>query len=489
MNVVEPILFQARHDPPAPAMCAPGTALGVISYARLAQFIHSAGHRAVRLGIAPKTVVAIQVKDYIFHTTLALGLMNIGAATVSVGAAFPPDLRVDVIITDTPEAFGGGRNAKVVAVDLSWMSGKGVPVDERHVYNGSGDDTCRIALTSGSTGEAKAVAFTHNNQLARLARYNHVFGKTFPECSRFFSDYGLGSSGGFRHILYVLSRGGTMFFPGASPMETLQTFELYKVQGLIASPGGLSGFLKFYSENTDFRSGFEIVLSAGSPLPHALSEQVRARLCSNLIFYYGTTETSTISSAPAHALADVSGAAGYIAPDVAVRIVDNTGAILEPGQEGSVWVRTPVSVDGYLDDFAQSETSFRDGYFDTGDIGYVTPDKMLVITGRKKEVLNLGGDKVSPRIIEDALTAFDGVHEAMAFSVPNDMGIDEVWALIVHQDSLNEQALRKHCEEKLAQTHVPVRFMSVAELPRNANGKVDRVQLSTMVQGLTGSPV
>ncbi|MGA9124519.1 MAG: hypothetical protein WB382_14535, partial [Pseudolabrys sp.] len=142
-----------------------------------------------------------------------------------------------------------------------------------------------------------------------------------------------------------------------------------------------------------------------------------------------------------------------------------------------------------LDDFAQSETSFRDGYFDTGDIGYVTPDKMLVITGRKKEVLNLGGDKVSPRIIEDALTAFDGVHEAMAFSVPNDMGIDEVWALIVHQDSLNEQALRKHCEEKLAQTHVPVRFMSVAELPRNANGKVDRVQLSTMVQGLTGSPV
>ena len=99
-----------------------------------------------------------------------------------------------------------------------------------------------------------------------------------------------------------------------------------------------------------------------------------------------------------------------------------------------MWVRTPVSVDGYLDDFAQSETSFRDGYFDTGDIGYVTPDKMLVITGRKKEVLNLGGDKVSPRLIEDALTAFDGVHEAMALSVPNDMGIDEVWALIVHQE-------------------------------------------------------
>ena len=57
---------------------------------------------------------------------------------------------------------------------------------------------------------------------------------------------------------------------------------------------------------------------------------------------------------------------------------------------------------------------------------------MLVITGRKKEVLNLGGDKVSPLVIEDALTAFDGVREAVAFTAPNELGIDEVWALIVH---------------------------------------------------------
>ncbi len=278
------------------------------------------------------------------------------------------------------------------------MSGNGVPVDEGHVYRGGGHDICRIALTSGSTGEAKAVGFTHNNQLARLARYNHVFGKNFPECSRFFSDYGFGSSGGFRHILYVLSRGGTMFFPGPSPMETLQTFELYKVQGLIASPGGLSGFLSFYEANNDFRCGFEIIISAGSPLHDLLSQRVRARMCSNLVFYYGTTETSTISSAPAYTLTGIAGAVGYMAPDVSVQIVDDNGAPLSASHEGSIRVRTPVSVEGYTDDFGQKEKLFRDGYFDTGDTGYVTAEKMLVITGRKKEILNLGGDKVSPRI-------------------------------------------------------------------------------------------
>jgi len=406
MNVVEPILFQAKHDPPAPAMCAPGTALGIVSYARLARFIHSVGHRAVRLGVAPGHIVAINVNDHIFHAALALGFMHIGAATGSIGATIPPNLRADIILTDKPEAFGNTRSKKVVAVDLSWMSGKGVPVEERYVYRGNGNDLCRIALTSGSTGEAKAVGFTHNNQLGRLARYNHVFGNAFPQSSRFFSDYGLGSSGGFRHILYVLSRGGTMFFPGASPMETLQTFALYKVQGLIASPGGLSGFLTFYDTNRDFPCSFDIILAAGSPLPDPLSQRVRARMCSNLIFYYGTTETSTIASAPAHTLTGLAGAVGYVTPDVSVKIVDDNGESVPANREGSVRVRTPVSVHGYLDDPEQAGTAFRDGYFDTGDIGCLTDENMLLISGRKKEVLNLGGDKVSPRIIEDALRAF-----------------------------------------------------------------------------------
>jgi len=487
MNVVEPILFQAKHDPPAPAMCAPGTAMGVVSYARLARFIHNVGRRAISAGISPGDVVILQVKDHIFHTSLALGLMYIGVATVSLSGALPGHLPCDFIITDTPRSYANGKNAKILAADFAWISGDGIPVDERHVYRGAGNDICRIALTSGSIGEPKVVGFTHNNQLARLARYNHLFGRIFPECSRFFSDYGFGSSGGFRHILYVLSRGGTMFFPGASPMDTLQTFELCKVQGLIASPGGLSGFLKFYDANPAFRSGFEVIIAAGSPLHSSLSERVRARLCSNLISYYGTTETSTVSSALAHALTGIVGAVGHVAPDVSVRIIDEAGAPLPSGHEGVVLVRTPVSVTGYLDTSGQSETVFRDGHFDTGDIGYLTQDRMLVITGRKKEVLNLGGDKVSPQLIEDAVAAFRGIREVGAFSMANDVGVEEVWSFIVHGDALDTDALHKHCRERLSQTHVPVRFISVPSLPRNANGKLQRQRLPAMAQELRGA--
>lgn len=266
-------------------------------------------------------------------------------------------------------------------------------------------------------------------------------------------------------------------------METLQTFALYKVQGLIASPGGLSGFLTFYDTNRDFPCSFDIILAAGSPLPDPLSQRVRARMCSNLIFYYGTTETSTIASAPAHTLTGLAGAVGYVTPDVSVKIVDDNGESVPANREGSVRVRTPVSVHGYLDDPEQAGTAFRDGYFDTGDIGCLTDENMLLISGRKKEVLNLGGDKVSPRIIEDALRAFYGIRDAAAFSVANGLGIDEVWALVVPNGRLNEEALHKHCRERLAQSHVPVRFINVADIPRNANGKVDRSRMNGIVQG------
>jgi long-chain acyl-CoA synthetase len=170
-----------------------------------------------------------------------------------------------------------------------------------------------------------------------------------------------------------------------------------------------------------------------------------------------------------------------------VRVVDETGALMPPGQEGMVLVRTPVSVGGYLDTSGQSETAFRDGHFDTGDIGYRAKDGMLVITGRKKEVLNLGGDKVSPHLIENAVASFRGVREAGAFAMPNDVGVEEVWSFIVHGEALDKEALHRHCRDRLTQTHVPVRFISVPELPRNADGKLQRRRLAAMAQEFAGA--
>jgi acyl-CoA synthetase (AMP-forming)/AMP-acid ligase II len=482
MNVVEPILFQCQQSPPAAALCAPGTALNLVSYARLARFIHNIGARALAVGVRPGQIVAIQIKDHIFHTAIALALARIGVATLSVSDLnLPAGLRVDSAITDAPAAIANWAKLPIALADLSWTEGDGKPIDERFVSAG-GDAIARIVLTSGSTGTPKAIAISHESLMRRYGRYLFAFGNSFAECSRFFSDMGLGQSASFELMLYFLSRGGTFFLPGSSPMDSLQTFGLYKVSGLFASPGALSGILKFYEANSAFRSGFEVILTAGSPLPKSLSERIRARLGSNLVVVYGTSETATVAAAPAHAVADFPGAVGHVMPDVTVEIVDGSGRVLPPGQEGALRIRSPTVVEGYLGDPEQTKASFRDGTFHPGDLGYLRQDGMLVISGREKEVVNLGGVKVRPQLVEDVLAAFASVDQAAVVGVPNSLGIDELWALIVPRSPLDFEALKVHCRQRLDPLFCPVGFVTVDRLPRNEAGKIDRPGLMALAR-------
>jgi acyl-coenzyme A synthetase/AMP-(fatty) acid ligase len=482
MNIVEPILFQCRQNPPAAALCAPGTALNVISYARLERFIHNIGRRALAAGIRPGQIVAIQVKDYIFHAAIALALARMGVATLSVADLnLPAGLRVDSAIMDAPIGFGSWANIPLILADLGWTEGDGKPIDERFVSPG-GDAIARIVLTSGSTGVPKAIAVSHAMEIKRYERFPFVFGNASTDCSRFFSDMGLGQGTCFRLLVYLLSRGGAFFFPGASPMDSLQTFGLYKVNGLLASPGGLSGILKFYEENAAFRSSFEVIIAAGSSLHKSLSERARARLGSNLVILYGATEMGAVAASPAHAVADRPGAVGHPIPGVTVEVVDGSGRLLPPGQEGALRIRSPTMVEGYLGDPEQTRTSFRDGYFHPGDLGYLTQDGMLVISGRDKEILNLGGVKLRPQQVEDVLATFACVEQAAVVGMPNNLGVDELWALIVPRATLDEAALRAHCQQRLSPLFCPVHYVTVERLPHSENGKIDRPRLLALAR-------
>ena len=95
---------------------------------------------------------------------------------------------------------------------------------------------------------------------------------------------------------------------------------------------------------------------------------------------------------------------------------------------------------------------FRDGWFYPGDYGYVADDGLLVITGRQETRLNLGGDKVNPETVENVLAAFPGVSDAAVLTIPNALGIEEIYALIKSQSLLDEGALRTYCQARLERT-------------------------------------
>ena len=237
MNIVEPILFQCRQNPPAAALCAPGTALNVVSYARLGRFIHNIGRRALGAGIRPGQIVAIQVKDTSFmppsrwrSPAWAWRRCRSPISTCRPGCGWtaPSPMR--------PPRFGSWANVPLVLADLGWTEGDGKPVDERFVSPG-GDVSARIVLTSGSTGTPKAIAISHAMEIERYAALPVRVRKRRQPIARAFSPtWGSGRAPASGSV-YVLSRGGTFFFPGATPMDSLQTFGLYKVGGPVRLAG------------------------------------------------------------------------------------------------------------------------------------------------------------------------------------------------------------------------------------------------------------
>jgi acyl-CoA synthetase (AMP-forming)/AMP-acid ligase II len=477
MNIVDPILYQARHRPSAPAICCPGSKLNLISYGRLERFINNIGRRALAEGIGRDQVVAILVGDKILHAALILGLTRLGVVTISARhEKLLPELKVDVAITDAPRPF---ENAKrVVLADMSWAEGDGKPLADKALYASEPDDICRIMLTSGTTGAGKGVAFTHRMLIDRMQHYDVAKGPGFPFCSRVYCDLGLTTAAGFRYLLYMLFKGGTIFFFGDDPVLTVQSFELYRVQAIIASPYALSEYLKFFEANPQFDCAFEHISCAGGIVSRVLSERVRARMGSNLVCCYGSTEAGSVASAPAHLIAHLPNAVGHVAPWMEVEIVDDADEPLPPGEQGRIRIRGPYNVSGYVGDAVESARAFRNGWFYPGDIGAVTADRVLVIRGREDAVLNIGGDKVGPELVEQMLTAFEGIEQAGAFTVADEFGNGVLWAAIVAPKGFDEAALRAHCARQLPAMYTPVSIVAVASLPRNAFGKLDRAQLA-----------
>lgn len=479
MNVFDAFRHQVRHQPTAPAICAPGTQFNLVSYGRLDALANNVARRALETGLTGGDIVAIRCADSVLHWALILGLARIGTITLStIDPMLPAECRIAATLTDTPGAFQNG--GRIVPVDPAWTHGDGRP--PATVPEPGHDDIARIILTSGTTGHAKAVALRHDMIIHRLQAYDVAFGSRIPACTRTFVDVGISANIGFLLGLYMLSRGGMLLLRGSDAATTLQAFTLYDAQCMVASPGGLAEFLDYYERSPAFSPPFEALLSVGSYLSKPLADRLRASICSHVVSAYGATECSPVASAPAHHISGTPGAVGYVAPGITIETTTPDGRVLAAGSEGLIRYRGHTCVAGYMGNPPGSEALFRDGWFYPGDIGRVTTDGMLVISGREKAIIDLGGDKISPDAIEAALLAFPGVVHAAAFGRPNTLGIEEVWVAFTSHGTLNADAIRAHCMRMLPAAQVPARIFQVPDIPRNAAGKIDRRKLLELGQ-------
>jgi acyl-coenzyme A synthetase/AMP-(fatty) acid ligase len=483
MNIVEPILFQARYHPGAPALCELGKQ--VVSYAVLRSQMNNVARRAIACGLKRGSIVALSTDQPLLEAVLILGLTQVGIIPVSVGTMPPAELKIDAVI-------GTGKDpsapaAQYLPLDNSWIAGDGAPVETTADTRSESDEICRIVLTSGTTSDPKAVALTHKLVMARAARFEYLFGSRLSTLSRIYLSLSLASSLGYYFLPYLLGRGGTIFFRGASIENALRMFEVFRIEAMVSSPSAIAQLLAICDQNPSSEVHFDTIVSSGGLLPRSLVARIRPRLCSNLITAYGATETTISATALAHQIAHIEGAAGYVTPGARIEIVDEADQPVPTITEGIVRIASEVAVDSYVNDPIESAQVFRNGWFYPGDLGSLTSDNLLIIKGRQNNILNIGGEKIAAEKVEAALASFDGVRQAAAFVVTNDAGVQEVWVAVVCRKNIEAENLQAHCRPLLPPHFIPAHIMNLDALPVNAMGKVIRPRLNELATGVVHS--
>lgn len=480
MNLVDQILFQCKFQPAAPAIIVAG-GNAPVSYRQLGRFIENVSRRARRQGIARGQVVALVFKDQLLHVACVLGLSAIGAVTVSAHHnQLPSALEIDAVLSEFPEEFGGRR---VITVSRGWLADEDPSLGEPKANTGSESKYCRLILTSGTTGEPKAVALTYAQAFTRVMRQQIVYGSRFANSSRIFVDVGISTVAGFSTLFNIFWRGGVLFLKGNDPVETLKTLFANGIQAMVASPKGLADLVELYDRMPGQFGKLDLIISLGSVLDRRLLKRARAQLCHELHSVYGSTEHATVTVATSELLEKGNGVAGYIIGGAEVEIVDRNGTVLPHGTEGLVRTRGVSAADGYVVSTLDRVEPFPKEGFVSGDLGVMTTEGYLVISGREGSVINLGGDKVNPEKIELALVDYPPVRDAGAFTLQTPLGIDRIVGAIVWNDNIDRNACRQELHSvlqgKLPYQYIPKLFVELESIPRNHMGKIDRPALKS----------
>jgi acyl-CoA synthetase (AMP-forming)/AMP-acid ligase II/acyl carrier protein len=234
------------------------------------------------------------------------------------------------------------------------------------------------------------------------------------------------------------------------------------------------------------RSRLRFIRSASAPLAPSIAATLEAAFKVPVLEAYGMTEAAhQIASNPLPPAARKPGSVGTPTGS-RVSIMDASGRHLDPGQVGEVAVGGPRLFAGYERAAGLDRSAFVDGWFQTGDQGYLDDEGYLFLTGRSKEMINRGGETIAPRVVDEVLLEHPGVAQAVAFGLP-DARLGEIVAaavVAVAGTQVSPQELRRFAATRLAAAAVPEQIFLVANIPVGPTGKMQRVRLAGLLAPL-----
>jgi len=404
------------------------------------------------------------------------------------------DSEVDTILTAGPMLdFLGGPEVlpagiKLVRLETTKFS-KVPPL--RWPRRISDDETAVILYSSGTTGRPKGIMLTHGNLRTNvegaIAHAEMSSADTFLGVLPQFHSFGLTAL-----TMAPLMLGAKVVYTARFiPKKLLELMRTHRPDIFMAVPSMYTALASVKDANADDFKSIRLCISGGEPLPRAVFDLYRERFAVSLLEGYGLTETTPIVTWSTPGKFKY-GAVGRVLPDISVLIVNENDQLVEAGVDGEILVTGPNIMKGYFKQqeltnsvmiMLQNRAGKEAKYFRTGDIGQLDADGFLYITGRKKEMLIIGGLNVFPREIEEVLNRHPSVRDSAvvgrADGVRGEVAV--AFVEIIEGATFDESALRAWCRESIAGYKVPREVVRVNELPRTVTGKILRRKVKELL--------
>ena len=499
-------LESAKKIPSSPAILAPDQK--PLSYEQLSRHINHVVSLLNDYGLGRNDRIAIVLPN---GPEMAVAFLSViaGAACAPLNPAYQKkefdfylsdiDARAVIVQTgmDSPvRSVAGPRNIPIIELTplkeaeagLFHLEFTGKTSTNPKTGLSDSDDIALVLHTSGTTSRPKIVPLTQCNIFA--SAHNVSTSLQLNDTDRclnimpLFHIHGLIAA-----LLSSLTVGGSVICTSgfsdtkfADWIERLQPTWYTAVPTIHQMVLELAEKRILNAEQTKFR----FIRSSSSSLPPIVMEKLENTFSVPVIEAYGMTEAAhQMASNPMPPLKRKPGSVGLPAgPEVA--IMDEKDNIVPGGEAGEIVIRGVNVMKGYENNHDANKKSFSHGWFRTGDLGYIDEEGYLYISGRLKEIINRGGQKVSPREIDDVLLEHHGVLQAVAFSVPHSRLGEAiaVAAVVDKKKNVTEKKLRQYVADRLAPYKIPQQIVFVESIPKGPTGKVQRIGLAEKLSDL-----
>jgi acyl-CoA synthetase (AMP-forming)/AMP-acid ligase II len=350
------------------------------------------------------------------------------------------------------------------------------------------DDLCSLNYTSGTTGKLKAAMMSHRNRICQGKKFLLIPDSAIQKDSVMCHVGPVTHASGGMILPFIIRGGCNLILRGFEVKGLLETIEKEKVTHLFMVPTMIN-FLMAYPDLKKYNlSSLQMIIYGASPMPIQRIKQALEVFGPILVQGYGQTETTsgfTFLCKDDHLITGDAkkqkrlASAGLPSPECEVRVIDEKGRDVKPGEVGEIIERGDDSMLGYWRDPELTAETLKDGWVYTRDMATVDEDGYIYIVDRKSDMIISGGFNIYPTEVENALHTHPAVFEATAIAVPDEQWGESVKAVVVLRPGMKatEEEIIEHCKQNLASFKKPKSVEFVKELPKNPYGKVLRRKL------------